>query len=287
MNIFEMPKNKIEEPAEILGEEIAAKQQEDMTGKKNGKIINFEEERKKIEERDAEQLKEVRQEIAESGGEEKTKVEVAIERGKILEQIRNWQDFYQKVFGVELNVSELEIPEKLEGFDELIIMKEGLTAQEIFEKCQQFFDIRKRINNEETEEMSLNDIIKSDRNSNERAYAVWTPNDVEANAKHENISTEDIESGKVLTMTFEERLLLEMFYFLKTGNHLDNKMITLCAGSHFVKDGKVPGVTSFEGLHKVVIIVSEFLVNRTKNGNLDVRPVIVKDSQQAILSQAA
>ena len=223
---------------------------------------------------DEKMLQTVREEIAELG--DKRAAEVEAEKEKIAEQLVGWQKFYKEVFNEELDITNIEIPEKPDGFDRLIVMKEGLTAQSIFEKCENFFDIRKRINDgEDSEKMSWDEIIKSDRNTKERSYAVWTPDDIEANAEHENISSEDIESGKVPSMTFEERLLLEMSYFLKTGNHLDTKMITLCSGSHFTKDSKIPCVTSFEGNHKVVIIISEFLLSRVNNGNIDVRKVAV------------
>lgn len=60
---------------------------------------------------------------------------------------------------------------------------------------------------------------------------------VEADEENKNKSANEIENG----ITLRERLLMELDYFNETGEHLDVKNITLCAGSRY-SDGDVPYV---------------------------------------------
>jgi len=56
-----------------------------------------------------------------------------------------------------------------------------------------------------------------------------------------NLSANDLGRRNIAGITLEERLVYELKYFEETGNHLDIKNWTLCAGSCY-SDGFVPGV---------------------------------------------
>lgn len=152
---------------------------------------------------------------------------------------KDWEDFYREI-GIEADLSDVEIPEKREGFEKLLIMAKGLTPQKLFDKPSEFCPTWKYI------EEDLDKIITSDRSAKEKAYAVWVRDRIEADKEHEVKNRNDnvmeiIKEKKIIAETLEERLLQEIEFFKKTGEHLDNKTITLCVGS-CISDRCVPGV---------------------------------------------
>lgn len=68
----------------------------------------------------------------------------------------------------------------------------------------------------------------------DQAYMVCTEAVVEAG--------NGFQKDQHLGMTLLERLVLELFFFDKTGNHLDNEAATLCSGSRYI-DGGIPMVS--------------------------------------------
>ena len=158
-----------------------------------------------------------------------------IRNQEFFEQIKNWENFYQEIFKITPDFSELEISEKREGFDKLIVMAKGMTAQKLFDQCKELFPVTKYT------EDDLDKIITSDRNAKKEAYAIWIRDRVEADEELKNLSADDVKAKKLITETLEERLLQELEYFSQTKKHLDEKTATLCAGSRS-SDGHVPGV---------------------------------------------
>lgn len=63
----------------------------------------------------------------------------------------------------------------------------------------------------------------------------------EADEDLKNKSANDLEKEGIPGITLRERLLYELAYFNKTGQHLDVKNVTLCAGSRD-SGGRVPRV---------------------------------------------
>jgi hypothetical protein len=64
---------------------------------------------------------------------------------------------------------------------------------------------------------------------------------VDADPENANQSANQRKKKKCTDITLLERLLLELVYFLMTGEHLDTNFWTLCAGSRH-SDGFVPHV---------------------------------------------
>ncbi|MFA6428256.1 MAG: hypothetical protein WCW02_01805 [Candidatus Buchananbacteria bacterium] len=136
----------------------------------------------------------------------------------------DWQDFYQTVFGLECDLSGIKIPEKREGFDRLIIMAQGLTAEQLWLKTKEVCGEVGRIFSSEL------DSTISERTT-EAAYAFWVRDNQEANVELKNISVEQIEQQNLTTETLEERLLHGLKYFKETGQQLDVDCRTMCCSS--------------------------------------------------------
>ena len=154
--------------------------------------------------------------------------------------LADWQNFYRDVFGLELDFSNLSIPEKRAGFDRLLIIAQGMTPQRLYDKCKELFPCWKWT------EKSLDEIVKSRRTSKDSAYAVWLRERVEADEELKNLSAEQLDEADVPGVTLEERLVYELKFFKKTGKHLDIVNITLCSGSRY-GDGYVPRVGWSDG----------------------------------------
>jgi len=154
--------------------------------------------------------------------------------------VKDWQDFYRDVFGIECDFSNLQIPKKKKGFDRLIIIAQGMTPQMLFNKCRELFPSWKWT------DKNLDEVTTSERTSKDGAYAVWFKDEVEADEDLRNLSANNLKERHIAGITLEERLLFELKYFKETGKHLDVENITLCSGSRS-PDGSVPRVRWYGG----------------------------------------
>jgi len=226
---FEEMVNNHSEQKKVLNQELDQKQAEELAAMKD----SAHEEALK----DNERLTKLREEMKSITGSEQPKAQN--EKEVSFESLRkDWKDFYKETFGIESDFSKIEIPKKQEGFERLIIMEKGMTAQKLFDKCRELFSAYKYT------EKDLDEIITSDRNA-KKAYAIWIRERVEADEELKNLSARDLKEKGIITETLEERLLDEIRYFNQTGQHLDIKNVTLCSGSRN-SDGHVPNV-DFDG----------------------------------------
>ncbi len=90
----------------------------------------------------------------------------------------------------------------------------------------------------------------NDRNPDNGSYLVRFVRTIEADVDLANCSADQLAKNGVKGITLLERLLLELAYFLATGEHLDVKNVTLCSGSRY-SDGDVPYVHWSAGHRKV------------------------------------
>lgn len=148
--------------------------------------------------------------------------------------VYDWQRFYTKFFGTAFDFSDVKIPGKQPGFDWLIVVAKGFTPNKVFEVCQKHFPCWRYRNDLDKETEGRND-----RESKEH-YAIWVRSRQEADEELKNLSAEDLKEKGVKGITLLERLLLELWYWKETSEHLDVKNITLCSGSRD-SDGDVPG----------------------------------------------
>lgn len=147
--------------------------------------------------------------------------------------LRDWQKFFAKYFpNLKVDLSNLQIPEKKEGFDRLIIVPQGLTPNLVYTAMCQQFKCWKYTDNL--------DSITSDRNPTQ-AYAIWLRNRVEADEELKNLSANQLKEKAISGITLLERLLYELKFWDENHTHLDIQSITLCSSSRG-PDGFVPCV---------------------------------------------
>ena len=149
------------------------------------------------------------------------------------ELLSDWQKFYREVFGVELDLSSIHIPERRDGFDRLLVIAQGMTQNRIYAKCAELFRCWKYLDNL--------DEITSDRDPKNGAYAILVRDRQEVDEELKNLSANDLKAKNITTETLPERLIHELKFFKEAGKHLDEKNWTLCAGSRY-PDGHIPYV---------------------------------------------
>jgi len=154
--------------------------------------------------------------------------------------IISWQRFFKKYFNIKINLSNLKIPLKQEGFDRLLIVPKGFTSNQVFEVCKKHFSCEK---------YGI-DLDKETEGKNERetkeTYAIWVRDRIEADEELNNISAEIIKKREINTETLLEREIHELKFFDERSKHLDLKNITLCVGSRR-SNGLAPCVRWYNG----------------------------------------
>lgn len=147
--------------------------------------------------------------------------------------LADWQAFYKDLFSIELDFSNLVVPDYQQGFDRLLVVAQGMTPQRLYDKCKELFPCWKWTKD------NLDNIVQSDRTAKDSHYAVWVRNKEEADEELKSLSANQLKEQKVPCITLEERELYELKFFKETGSHLDRINWTLCSGSFF-SGGSVP-----------------------------------------------
>ncbi len=159
--------------------------------------------------------------------------------------ISDWQDFYKKFFGLNIDLSGVKIPEHALGFDRLIVVPQGITLNQVWKVCARQFNCWKYTDSDLDSAVPTNN-----RDPKSGAYAIWVRDVVEADKEMKNLSADDLKERTIKGVTLLERLLLELKYFSETGKHLDISNWTLCSGSRH-SGGCVPCVRWLDGWLKV------------------------------------
>ncbi len=165
---------------------------------------------------------------------------------EIREKIQDWQDFYREVFQMETDLSKIKIPEKQEGFERLLIMQKGMTAQRLFDKCTELFAAENHMGENWDKDLT------SDRNALDHAYAIWVRDNVEVDYGLNHLAADNMAEKGITVETLEERLLEEIKYFKQTEQHLDITSKTMCAGSRS-SSGDVPHVHWSSGGDRLIM----------------------------------
>ncbi len=167
-----------------------------------------------------------------------------------LAKIQLWVDLYQQEFNVDIrkDIENLYIPKRQKGFNWLIIVHKSFTAMRIFNKLmEKFYCVIESKNM-----YNLEGVKTVVERPDTRIYAIWAKDRVEADIEHKFKSAVQIKKEDINSITLEERLLLELWYYRKnsrlgservlkqssrpTKNHLDLDKETLCAGSRVFND---------------------------------------------------
>lgn len=147
-----------------------------------------------------------------------------------------WQKFYQEVFGIAVDLSAVAIPDEKLGFGWVVMVADGLVLNQVWAKCKEKFPSYFYLGDDLDKAVPVND------RTTETAYAKRFRDRVEADEELKDFSADQLKKRHVQSITLLERLLLELWYFWKTGGqHLDIQNITLCAGSRS-SSGGVPRV---------------------------------------------
>ena len=145
--------------------------------------------------------------------------------------------WYMKYTGKNLLVEAIEqaLPERQPGFDRLIVVASEMTHNRCYATLEKQFGAESMCSYIENLANTVTSVRKT-----KKLYAVWCRNQKEADKENRNETANHFKQNKCLTL--EERLIFEGLYFAETGEHLDGKCYTICAGSRD-HDGRVPGVS--------------------------------------------
>jgi len=139
--------------------------------------------------------------------------------------IIGWQRFYKKFFNMRVDFSGVKIPETQPDFKRLILNPKGFTPNQVFEICENNFSCWRY-----TEDLDGATKGRNDREPTEH-YAIWVRDRQEADEELRNLSADMLKEKNIKGITLLERLIFELKFWDETGKHLDEKYITLCAGS--------------------------------------------------------
>lgn len=169
----------------------------------------------------------------------------------------DWQAFYKKRFGWEVDFSHVVIPSQPSPAHRCVIVAKGMTADKIYDAWP--FPKWKYVSG------SLDTAVPTNiRTSTNGHYAIWVLDGVEPDAKFLGKSTQDTDPEMKVGMTLAERLLLEDQYFDETGKHLDIIGGTFCSGSRGA-DGGVPCVY-FSPLGEVKVLLNNLSLSHPHIG---------------------
>ncbi|TSC65982.1 MAG: Uncharacterized protein G01um101477_270 [Candidatus Doudnabacteria bacterium Gr01-1014_77] len=141
-------------------------------------------------------------------------------------KLMEWYHFYKNEFGLDLNFAGITIPQRREGFDRLIVVPQGLTIQQVLDKCGEKFPVFTYAGSD-----FRNLVIVNSRDATHGHYAIRVRDRVEADEEWKDHSAKLLTGVGMKGETLHERLLHELKYFLETGKHLDISSTTLCSGS--------------------------------------------------------
>jgi len=146
-----------------------------------------------------------------------------------------WQEFYTRVFGLTVDLTEVRIPEERPGFDRALFIPQGLTMNQAIAACRKRFKVYTHVDDLDR------DVSMSDRSPKSGAYAIRLRDRREADEELKNLSANMLAERGTSGITLLERLVLELKYHYETGEHLDVENVTLCSGSRR-SVGSVPDV---------------------------------------------
>lgn len=144
-----------------------------------------------------------------------------------------YQRFYREVFSLTVDFAGVEISAKQSGFGWAMYVPKGMATNQAWAKANERFLCHSYIGDDLDRA-----VPKNDRTSIE-AYAMRFRDRVEADEENKYLSANTLAKRKTQNITLLERIILELWYHWRTGQHLDVNNVTLCAGSR-LSDGSVP-----------------------------------------------
>jgi hypothetical protein len=200
--------------------------------KKGDPLTSLRAERKEL----INKIKEIKNKVNSNINELNTK---SLEKPKLALK-QTWRKIYKNWFDKEINISDIKIPEDYNPEKHFgLIIPGNLTMNEIAMAMRKKFKERGQEVSIDAE--NLNTVVNKNDRPTDKSYAILFKNNIEADEDLKGLSADDLEKKGIKGITLKERLLMEILYFDKTGEHLDSDNYTLCSGSRD-SDGDVPRV---------------------------------------------
>lgn len=175
--------------------------------------------------------------------------------------------FYKEVFGLECDFSQLRVPVSRKRFSWLLVVDERVSTEAAYQKCKEQFNCWRKYDDESLDEA----VPVNDRDQFKGTYALRLRGAVEADEVYCNKSANELKAAGINGTTLRERLILELWYFWKTGNHLDVQNTTRCDGSRYDDEYFVPSVHWHPGLSRLQV---DWFYPHYRHDALSVREVV-------------
>lgn len=150
-----------------------------------------------------------------------------------------WQRFLKDMFGIRVDLSDVQIPDDPGGFGWVMFVIKELTYKRVYKKCCDLFASSSFYGDD------LDSVIikeKEERTADNGPYAVRFRNRVEPDDENKNISANTLAECQTQNITLLEAMLLELWYYWRTGGgHLNFVNWGMCPGSRS-RSGHVPCV---------------------------------------------
>ena len=148
-----------------------------------------------------------------------------------------WSRFYQQVFGITVDLSSVRVADDPGGFGWVVFVAKELTYNRVYAMCRGLFASSSFYGDD------LDSVInKEERTADKGPYAVRFRNRVESDEENINTSANTLAERQTQNITLLEAMLMELWYFWRTGgSHLNFVRWVLCAGSRYL-DGNIPCV---------------------------------------------
>lgn len=157
----------------------------------------------------------------------KTKKQVPFQNEKT-----EWEEFYQKNFGIKVNFSTTKIPIRRFIGQKLIFIPKKLTCNKVFDAWN--FPKKRFVKN-------LDDRLQfSVRDNTKKHYAVWVDAGGSPKVSLLGKSVKEADPDGQEGITLLERMVLELKHFTEEGKNLDAGKGTLCSGSMYKRGIGIP-----------------------------------------------
>ncbi len=142
----------------------------------------------------------------------------------------DWQVFYQKAYGQEVDFTNVMIPDRPSGNRRLLFIAKGVRGSGGLSYQDNNLTVYQHFR------------------TTEEHYAVWVQACDEADPDYRGMSAQEADVDMSLGITLIERMVLGAKYHDETGKHLDVAGMggTFCSGSR-TADGRVPYVRFYQG----------------------------------------
>ncbi len=151
------------------------------------------------------------------------------------DQVERSRSLYKSLYRMNPDFSNLYIPERVVGFDRLVIIVKGLNFKKWIETSRTIHEVFLYDENLD------GSVTVNDRTPKDRSYGVWIRDRQEADKELKGKSAERLVAEETKTNTLLERLVAGTDYLFDKKCHMDIENVTLCSGSRG-SDGGVPSV---------------------------------------------